>query len=159
MSRSSRLRRQATTAVTIARRAIGAAVAALSALSLLVSGPSGAAERQRVGTVEQVQARAAAVFGDRTWPLRTDSPVLFEDRLETGPESRLRAGLLDGSEVTLGALASLVVDAFVYAPADSAGALSLRVVEGAFLFVSGKMQVAALGEFCCASRPLRAGAG
>jgi hypothetical protein len=26
-----------------------------------------------------------------------------------------------------------------------------------FLFVSGKLQVAALGEFCCSSRPLRTG--
>jgi hypothetical protein len=26
-----------------------------------------------------------------------------------------------------------------------------------FLFVSGKLQVAGLGDFCCASRPLRAG--
>jgi hypothetical protein len=28
-----------------------------------------------------------------------------------------------------------------------------------YLFVSGKLQVARLGEFCCASRPLRAKAG
>ena len=28
-----------------------------------------------------------------------------------------------------------------------------------FLFVAGKMQVAALGDFCCASRPLRQDAG
>jgi hypothetical protein len=28
-----------------------------------------------------------------------------------------------------------------------------------YLFVTGKLQTAQLGEFCCASRPLRAGAG
>jgi len=28
-----------------------------------------------------------------------------------------------------------------------------------YLFVAGKLQVEQLGEFCCASRPLRAGAG
>lgn len=28
-----------------------------------------------------------------------------------------------------------------------------------FLFVTGKMQIAGLGEFCCASRPLRAAGG
>ena len=32
------------------------------------------------------------------------------------------------------------------------------VANHVFLFVAGKMQVAALGDFCCASRPLRQGA-
>jgi hypothetical protein len=29
------------------------------------------------------------------------------------------------------------------------------VANHVFLFVAGKMQVAALGDFCCSSRPLR----
>ena len=38
-------------------------------------------------------------------------------------------------------------------------ALAALVARHLLLFVSGKMQVGELGEFCCSSRPLRAGAG
>jgi hypothetical protein len=31
-----------------------------------------------------------------------------------------------------------------------------RIANHLYLFVAGKMQVRQLGEFCCASRPLRA---
>ena len=37
-------------------------------------------------------------------------------------------------------------------------AMAAMVAKHLFLFVSGKMQVAELGEFCCSSRPLRAAA-
>lgn len=35
------------------------------------------------------------------------------------------------------------------------GRMMTMVANHLFLFVAGKMQVAALGDFCCASRPLR----
>lgn len=38
-------------------------------------------------------------------------------------------------------------------------AMAVLVARHLFLFVSGKMQVTQLGEFCCSSRPLRAEAG
>ena len=37
-------------------------------------------------------------------------------------------------------------------------AMMVMVVRHLYLFVTGKMQTAELGEFCCASRPLRANA-
>jgi hypothetical protein len=37
--------------------------------------------------------------------------------------------------------------------------LAAMVARHLCLFVSGKMEVAGLGEFCCSSRPLRAGGG
>lgn len=37
--------------------------------------------------------------------------------------------------------------------------LMASVARHLYLFVTGKMQVAGLGEFCCASRPLRAAGG
>ena len=38
-------------------------------------------------------------------------------------------------------------------------AMAALVAKHLFLFVTGKMQVDKLGEFCCSSRPLHAGAG
>jgi hypothetical protein len=37
--------------------------------------------------------------------------------------------------------------------------LMASIARHLYLFVTGKMQVAGLGEFCCASRPLRAAGG
>jgi hypothetical protein len=37
-------------------------------------------------------------------------------------------------------------------------AMAAMLAQHLYLFVSGKMQVEELGEFCCSSRPLRAGA-
>ncbi len=42
------------------------------------------------------------------------------------------------------------------AEAAAAGATMMRfVLNHLYLFISGKMEVAGLGEFCCSSRPLR----
>ncbi len=38
-------------------------------------------------------------------------------------------------------------------------ALASMVAAHLYLFVSGKLEVAGLGEFCCSSRPLRSGGG
>lgn len=40
--------------------------------------------------------------------------------------------------------------------AEKRARLAAMVTRHLFLFVTGKMQVAGLGEFCCAARPLRA---
>ena len=41
----------------------------------------------------------------------------------------------DGTQLTLGENATLVVDEFIYDPSKSGGALSLSVIRGAFLYV------------------------
>ena len=43
------------------------------------------------------------------------------------------------------------------AETDKRVRLAAMVAKHLCLFISGKMQVAGLGEFCCSSRPLRAG--
>jgi len=114
-------------------------IAASLVLSFLVAGPAGAVERETVGSVDQVEKRAEAVYGEAARRLDGGAGVLFEDLLRTGSGARLKATLLDGSEITMGEHASLMVDSLIYAPARSTGELSLRVVEGAFQFVSGQI--------------------
>ncbi len=46
----------------------------------------------------------------------------------------------DGTQLTLGENATLVVDEFVYDPFKSRGVLSVRVIKGAFLFVGGRIE-------------------
>jgi hypothetical protein len=54
--------------------------------------------------------------------------------------ARLQATLKDGTQLTLGENATLVVDEFIYDPVMSRGAPSIRVVKGAFLYVGGRIE-------------------
>ena len=112
------------------------------ALLLLVQANpgQGAAARQAVGVVTRVQAAAEAVYESEARGLAERSPVLFDDLLQTGAAARLQATLADGTEITLGEMAEILIDAFVYDPESGDGVLELRVVEGAFLFVGGKLE-------------------
>ena len=93
-----------------------------------------------VGAVEKVQERAEAAQAGVLRTLAAASPVLFQDKLRTGAESRLEAKLEDGTVLTLGANARMTVDEFVYRPGAEGGKLALTVSQGAFLFVGGKIE-------------------
>lgn len=68
------------------------------------------------------------------------APVVFDELIETGPESALEIIFSDGTRLQLGAEASLVIDSFVYDPATQDGEMVLRLAEGAFRFASGAIR-------------------
>lgn len=93
-----------------------------------------------IGAVEKVQAEASATQDTTTRPLAATAPVLFKDKLRTGPGARLEAKLDDGTVLTLGEKGRMTVDEFVYKPGYLGGAMSVKVAQGAFLFVGGKIE-------------------
>lgn len=99
-----------------------------------------AMERPTVGAVDKLQARADAIYAAEQRALAPAADVKHDDLVKTGPAARLLATLNDGTQITLGEKASLLIDEFVYDPARDGGKLSMRVVEGAFLFVGGKIE-------------------
>jgi hypothetical protein len=98
------------------------------------------AEPTTVGTVDKVQAQVNATQAGRTRALAVKSEVYFRDRCHSREGARLQATLKDGTQLTLGENATVVVDEFIYDPSRSRGELSLRVVKGAFLFVGGRLE-------------------
>jgi hypothetical protein len=93
-----------------------------------------------VGAVDRVQAHVDATQAGQTRALVVNSDVYFKDRCHSGKDARLQATLKDGTQLTLGENATLVVDEFIYDPNRSLGELSLRVVKGAFLYVGGLIE-------------------
>jgi hypothetical protein len=89
-----------------------------------------------VGTVTQVQNQAQV--GSRTAVVGT--PVHMNDQLRTGANARLKITFSDGSDLTLGENARVVVDQFVYNPSKSKGAVVLSAAQGAFRFAGGKIE-------------------
>jgi hypothetical protein len=66
-------------------------------------------------------------------------PIHAADELRTQDDARLQVTFDDGTVLTLGANASVTVNAYVYAPDRDAGEALLRTTRGAFRFVTGKI--------------------
>jgi hypothetical protein len=98
------------------------------------------AETTTVGAVDKVQAQVEATQARQTRALVVNSEVYFRDRCHSREGARLQATLKDGTQLTLGENATPVVDEFIYEPSMSRGALSIRVVKGAFLYVGGRIE-------------------
>jgi hypothetical protein len=81
-----------------------------------------------------------ATQAGQTRALVVESEVYFRDRCHSREGARLQATLKDGTQLTLGENATLVVGEFIYDPSMSRGALSIRVVKGAFLYVGGRIE-------------------
>jgi hypothetical protein len=62
------------------------------------------------------------------------------DELRTGPEARLEVTFSDGSVLTLGEHATVVVDRYVFNPEQGAGEVALTTTRAAFRFTTGKLK-------------------
>ncbi|MGK9234635.1 FecR family protein [Inquilinus limosus] len=109
---------------------------------LLLPAAALAQDRPKIGQVDRLEPAAGAYYQGEDRLLDPASPVFLDDTLWTGPQSRLQVSLDDGTELTLGPAARLLVDRFAYAGADGGAALALRRLQGAFLFVGGGVEQA-----------------
>ena len=90
--------------------------------------------------MDKVQAQVEATQAGQTRGLVVKSEVYFRDRCHSREGARLQATLKDGTQLTLGENATLVVDEFIYDPSMSRGALSVSIIRGAFLYVGGRIE-------------------
>ncbi|GJD46915.1 hypothetical protein AFCDBAGC_4800 [Methylobacterium cerastii] len=109
-------------------------------IAMVGTGLPALAAPETIGAIEKVQADATASQGHETRALAPTGPLLFKDKLRTGPGARLEAKLEDGTVLTLGEKGRMTVDEFVYKPGYLGGAMSVKVAQGAFLFVGGKVE-------------------
>jgi hypothetical protein len=109
---------------------------------LLLPAAALADDRPKIGQVDRLEPAAGAYYQGQDRLLDPASPVFLDDTLWTGPQSRLQVKLDDGTELTLGPAARLVVDRFAYGGADGDAALALRRLQGAFQFVGGGVEQA-----------------
>ena len=79
------------------------------------------AEPMTIGAVDKVQAHVEATQAGQTRGLVVKSEIYFRDRCRSREGARLQATLKDGTQLTLGENATLVVDEFIYDPSRSRG--------------------------------------
>jgi hypothetical protein len=103
---------------------------------LFLASAFGASAAESVGSVTKVQNQAQ--IGSATAVV--GSPVHMNDRLRTGANARLQVTFRDGSLLTLGENANVVVDRFAFNPGQSKGEVALSATRGALRFAGGKIE-------------------
>lgn len=101
-----------------------------------------------VGTVGQLQGgatvtRTSPAGGEFTTALAANAPIYSDDILETGPAAKLLVTFADGTKLTLGPNADVLIDEFVYNPNSGPGPANraaLRVTGGAMRLVAGAVE-------------------
>ena len=96
-----------------------------------------------VGSIAALQGAATVTRQNTAQPLAANAPIFTDDVLETGPGAKLLVRFSDGTELTLGPKADVVIDEFVYNPnggATGANRAALRVTGGAMRLVAGAVE-------------------
>jgi hypothetical protein len=99
-----------------------------------------AEDGESVGVVDTVEHQAEIVTRGNAVAAHAGMPVRLRDELRTGPSARLKLTFRDGTELTLGEKASVVIDRYVYDPKSDVGETVLQATRGAFRFATGRIK-------------------
>jgi hypothetical protein len=110
----------------------------LGALSLMAGASPSFADA--VGLVQRLQNAAYGTepAGARTPKYRRDG-IQYREVIETAKNSAIDIGFVDGSDMTIGANAQVVIDDYVFDQDKSTGQAVLSLSQGAFRWVTGIM--------------------
>ncbi len=108
------------------------------ALTLCGGGAVNAASNIGVTAAVNKQARSTLPSG-RVRTVVLGNRVIFKERINTGGSGLVQILFVDGSSLTVGPNASLVIDQFVYNPAKGTGKLAVSFGKGVMRFVGGKI--------------------
>ncbi|OGS08040.1 MAG: hypothetical protein A2270_03070 [Elusimicrobia bacterium RIFOXYA12_FULL_51_18] len=89
------------------------------------------------GVSGMIKATAPGVSEARA--IKSGDPLFLNDHLVTDGKGKMQILLLDETVFTVGANSDMVLDEFVYDPANDAGKVSVKMTKGIFRFVTGKV--------------------
>lgn len=89
------------------------------------------------GPVQQVSFQTPQATVGRN--VASGDEIFLGDRIVTGPAGGLQIMLLDGTTFSVGPNSSMVIDEFVYNPADGTGKLTASVTRGTLRLISGRL--------------------
>ncbi|MFP6740804.1 MAG: FecR domain-containing protein [Alphaproteobacteria bacterium] len=101
------------------------------------SGETGATA---VGSVETIEGTVTAIRADGSQViLEVGSPIFQDDVIETGSGGAIGLAFIDDTTFSLGEDSRMVIDELIYDPATGDGSMSLAVIQGAFVFLTGEI--------------------
>jgi hypothetical protein len=92
---------------------------------------------ERIGLVKTYQPLATAVRNGAEVKLAEGSAIFEGDTIVTDPEGAVGIIFSDGAVLTMGPSGKLIVEDFLFKPADKNVSFLSRVVKGSVAFVSG----------------------
>ncbi len=98
-----------------------------------------------IGGVEDIVNFAWSTLApDPKEEMELEDDIYMNEVVETGEESALVIKFSDGSKLTLGENARIVIDKYVYNSATSSGEQAMTLTKGAFRFLSGAVPKASV---------------
>jgi hypothetical protein len=89
------------------------------------------------GAVQQVSFRTPQATVGRN--VGSGDEIFLGDRIVTGPAGGLQIMLLDGTTFSVGPNSAMVIDEFVFNPADGTGKLTASITRGTLRLISGRL--------------------
>ena len=96
-----------------------------------------AASDGSVGRVKTANGSASILRGQASLPAVVNERVFQGDTLRTGPDGSLGMLLKDDTSLSLGPNSVVVVDQFLFAPAEGKLSLVTRMLRGTAVYISG----------------------
>ncbi len=90
-----------------------------------------------VGRVKTVNGSSSIVRGQSSLPAVVNERVFQGDTLRTGPDGSLGVILKDDTSLSLGPNSVVVVEQFLFAPAEGKLSLVTRMLKGTAVYISG----------------------
>ncbi|MBR0870520.1 FecR domain-containing protein [Bradyrhizobium tropiciagri] len=115
-------------------------ILALGVLAALTAGP--AAAQTRVGEAAVVKNEVVRIAASTT-PINVGDAVLRDETVRTGADSAARLVMIDSTNLSLGANASIKLDRTVFDDEHHYRDVAIRLTTGAFRFVTGNSNKAA----------------
>ncbi len=112
-------------------------LAAALAATLLAAAP-GSADIGAVGAVNPRTTGQPPVAPEPA-QLRIADQVVQDERIVSGPDGAAQIMFLDQTTLTVGPNAEVILDTFIYDPADDAGEMALTLTRGALRFIGGRI--------------------
>ena len=110
----------------------------ITAVFLFVAGVA-LAEGPPVGSFKTVKGTASIVTGGQTVAASVGMKVHQKDQVITGPDGSVGIIFKDNTRLSLGPNSQIVIDAYVFAPAEGNFSMVTRITRGTAAYISGKM--------------------
>jgi len=112
-------------------------LSSIIAAALVASATFAAASDGTAGRVKTVTGSASILRGEASLPAVVNERIFQGDTLSTGPDGSLGVILKDDTSLSLGPNSVVVVDQFLFAPAESKLSLVTRMLRGTAVYASG----------------------
>ena len=112
-------------------------LSSMIAAALVACATLSAASDGSVGRVKTVKGSASIVRGQSSLPAVVNERVFRGDTLRTGPDGSLGMMLKDDTSLSLGPNSEVVIDQFLFAPAEGKLSLVTRMLKGTAVYFSG----------------------